>query len=352
VYDDYQIPKDGVGLIGMKNSLIEVVSISENLFTPKHGKIFQIKKKSMERHTQTYLDKYGIGIAYDTPIKELSLLVRFQLELLREVIRGREVIILKGLGKLLTEQELLIFTDLVKRFERKGIAFVYIGSFPDDFFRHTQKCSLFENGQILRTFFHQTPTETDVLPYLFDEKMDRQQMKPVFADQIQAPETFLSSHLKAGRCLTVVDRNGETSDQILSLLTDGNPLTYFVRKDEWGRTVYIPDDPIQKTLFPTCSYLFNLCFFTEMRMNRKLISRKLLNSIRAEFYDKIGEVMDASSLGQLDSVDLLTLIYFRAIVSRAKLVVIHQPFMNSDSELQDHIGKLILELKKDQNHYS
>ena len=84
-----------------------------------------------------------------------------------------------------------------------------------------------------------------------------------------------------------------------------------------------------KSLFFDYSYMENLTFLLDRKLGRSLVRRQILQFIQDEFRELAEDAVDAPDLWGLEMNALYSLVYFRILLFKPKVVFIMQPFAHA-----------------------
>jgi len=290
--------------------LVASMSIAENLFVlRKNAKMNLINFSLIHQETTRLLQQADISAKSTLSAGKLDTLQRLQVELLRAKLSGNKVVILKEIGTLLDGDEKTKLLYFIKDMAKSGMAFIYMDAYPESLFDACSRYLIYNSGHVPKVFYKGELTPKSMEPYS-DNRMLPMDICQIYWDEKkqQLPQ-LLKAFLEQGAYL-------------------------------------IPEDPIQNSLYLSQSYLFNLTFGLDKKIGKSIIPKRMLKSIQAEFAFAIGKKSKLDSIENLSKKELLSLVYYRALVLRPKEVVIYQPFIKMDMQLHSHMLELIHLLKE------
>jgi len=354
--------RNRTSIVDRRIRLVQGVSVTENLFIFRENfKSFYLNHGLLEKEATKLLKAYDIPISAQVNTKNLTTLQRLQIELLKELLSGRKLLILRDFGDLLSHSDLMTLSMLIKKMASEGVAFLYVGSYPDDFFHHCHHMAVYDEGKIQKIFYANEMNETalNLLPYqksTFIHKSSPTECEPAILELnfYQNQQAILSSiKISKGECLTILDRDQLSATSLLNQLTkkrNRDLNTYwtvdFLQNKAESNLFFIPENAIQTALFHDCSYMFNFCFLLDIKLKKSVFSSRMLGSIKKEFKDEIGHRGKLTNIKNLDKYELLNLVYYRVLLLCPTVVFIFQPFVQIDMELQIHTLTLIEKLKQ------
>jgi len=337
--------------------LVQGVSVAENLFVFRESfNSFFIKHKLLQKEAKKILDEYEIPLLATTNTKQLSQLERIQIELLKEMMAGIKLIILRDLGKLLSYPDLNQLIPFIKRLANEGMSFLYVDSYPDDVFSHCRRLAIYTGGMIQKILYSEQINKENLLPY-WKANIINSPAKPHDKNPIlklsysnKGEEQLFTAVVSSGECLSILDRNQRFTPSLFKLINNQEDIEEwsieFLSEKKNYSLFFIPEHSTQKSLFHECSYMFNLCFLLDTKVQKNVLPAKIIRSIRKEFKREIGSNYKLSSISHLDKYELLNLVYYRVLLMRPDIVFIFQPFIDLDMDLQNHTLGLINQLKQ------
>ncbi|MCR1898460.1 ATP-binding cassette domain-containing protein [Irregularibacter muris] len=366
-YEHSNMSNNKVYFINKQTKLIEDLKVIDNIYVLNHRfHGYFINEKKLKAKTDALLRHLNIHIQTKQFISELTLFEKTVIELIKAVTNGAQLIILDELSNFLSIEELVDFQKLMIYYAQKGISFLYMANHHEEAFKICDRVCIFENGRILKVIDKKDFSDEALDPYIipFDhsaglnepnENMGNFEFKNFSTENLKD----ISFSVRRGECITLLDINNKGIQDIAEILSGrieplgGNILLDY--EDIDGRTplsllskgiIFIPENPVQKTLFYEMSYLENLTFLIDRKLNKSIINKKILKNIQQEYRNIIGKEIEAKDLNSLNKKALYNLVYFRIQLFNPKVVFIMQPFSNADMYLRGRIIELINQLKK------
>ena len=143
-----------ISLIDGNISLVEGMSVAMNLYAfrpAKHDEI--LRERQMQEMVRPYLDdlapeRFGITINPDEPAERLSPLQSVVVEILRAYMLGHRLIILREIGAVLSEEQVLALSGVLRHYAQRGCAFLYISMHMEEIRQICTKAAVFTNGSV------------------------------------------------------------------------------------------------------------------------------------------------------------------------------------------------------------
>jgi ribose transport system ATP-binding protein len=361
-YEHSSMTRNRVYLIDKETNLIQDLKVADNICVLNHTfSDYIIHEKKLQRVAAGLFQQLGIELDTDQYVSELSLLEKTIVELVRAVLNGAQLIILNELSNFLSIEELAFFQRLLRYYTQKGISFLYIANHHEEAFQICHRVMLFEKGKIIKIIAEKDFSDEILQPYILS--FGRHQVTNGQHNQtgvLKCQDLWtenlkgLSFSAKKGECITILDMNNRGIQDIAAIING-------FRQPESGRIVvggkeislapgrnlfldgvaYIPENPVQESLFFDISYLENLTFMLERKLKRSIIPRRVLWGIKEEYRSLVGDEIEAEDLWGLEMRSLYNLVYLRLLFYKPKVVFIMQPFSHADMYLRRRIIELI-----------
>jgi ribose transport system ATP-binding protein len=366
-YEHSSLTNNSVYAIDKETKLIEDLKVIDNINVLNHNfHDFVIKEKELKVKTDELLKQLEIKIDTSEYVSKLSLFEKTVIELIKAIINGAKLIILNELASFLSIEELSDFQKLMEHYKRQGISFLYIANHHEEAFKICDRACLLENGRIVKVIHKKDFSDEILIPYIITfnnstELNEAGRSSGIFKFRGFVTENLkdISFSVKRRECITILDINNKGIQDIVEILMGFNQPTQgevFLdhRKIEpinpenllRNKVVFIPENPINKSLFYDMSYLENLTFLMDRKLNKSIINKKILKSIKEEYRSLAGNHVDAGDLAGLDTKSLYDLIYFKVHIFSPKVVFVMQPFADADMYLRGRIIELINKLKQ------
>ena len=171
----------------------------------------------------------------------------------------------------------------------------------------------------------------------------------------------ISFSVKKGECVTILDMNNRGIQEIAAIINGnlqpkrgkifvGEKAIALTKKRNLIKdgVAYIPENPVQESLFYNLSYIENLTFMVDRKLKQSIIPQRILKGIQEEFRSLVGAEIEAEDLWGLEMKSLYNLVYLRFLLYKPKVVFIMQPFSHADMYLRGRIIDLIKILKEEE----
>jgi rhamnose transport system ATP-binding protein len=141
----------GIVAVHQETVMFDELSAAENMFIGRQpmkgwGPLAVIDWSRMNRDAQAVLDQVGAGFAATTPVKQLSLAQRHQIEIARALSQRAKVVILDEPTAALSQAEIRDFYGLVRGLKAQGVAVLFITHKFDEIFAVADRYVVLRDG--------------------------------------------------------------------------------------------------------------------------------------------------------------------------------------------------------------
>ncbi len=142
----------GIAVITQEFALIDELSVAENIFLgrlPTRG--LRIDWLETHRRAATLLRDFGLTIAPETRVRELGIGQKQLVEIVRAMDKRSRVLVLDEPTAALTEQEVTVLLDHLRRLRAQGTACIYISHKLDEVFAIADRITVLRDGATVAT---------------------------------------------------------------------------------------------------------------------------------------------------------------------------------------------------------
>lgn len=366
-YEHSSMTNNKVYLIDKDTKLVENLKVTDNINVLNHNfSDYIINENKLIKQTDELLKQMEIKIETHQYVSELTLFEKTAIELIKAVINGAELVILNELSSFLSIEELFDFQKLIVYYTKREISFLYMANHYEEAFRICDRVCLLENGRIVKVIDKKDFSDEVLKPYIISFSNPAELNEPSKNSGMFEFRNFVTENLrgisfavKRSECITILDINNKGIQDIVEIFTGvSQPISGDILIDDHSispmnadnllqnKVVFIPENPVSKTLFYNMSYLENLTFLIDRKLSKSIISNRILENITEEYIAFAGNDIYARDLSELDAKALYELVYFRIHIFSPKVVFIMQPFSDADMYLRARIIELINTLKQ------
>jgi len=347
----------GVSLISRDERLLDDMSVAENVFVMrKNFRKYVINAGVIRSQFERLAGEYGVDIDGGALVRDLTPLDRYIVRLLKAVIEGSFLIIVKDIGLSPNGPEIERFQKHITRFAELGVSFLYISGDMNELAAVCDRIGVAERGRIVSTVKRENFDKAVFRNYYFDPEQVRTVAetgtRKVFSFDAVLREGagYANFDVSEGECVLLWDRSDTMIEYMVRLLSgEERPAAGHIRLD--GRELHtyrgraplsiIRESPAQNGIFLDMSYLDNLCFKAGNRLTSLWRKKAVRQNIRSEYYPLAGSDIDALPPLALSQESLYNLAYLREHIFSPMLLVLVRPFLDTDIKLKMHILSLI-----------
>jgi len=160
----------GIAVITQEFALIDELSVAENIFlgrAPRRGPLgLRVDWLEMHRRAAVLLADFGLAIAPETPVHELGIGQKQLVEIVRAIDKKSRVLVLDEPTAALTEQEVAVLLDHLRRLREQGTACIYISHKLDEVFALADRITVLRDGASITTLATRETTIPAVIKHM------------------------------------------------------------------------------------------------------------------------------------------------------------------------------------------
>jgi ribose transport system ATP-binding protein len=142
----------GVVAVYQEVNLLMFRTVAENIFLGREPRRFGlIDWRRMNRDTRAILDRLGLDIRPDATLGQLNIALRQMVAIARGVSVGAKVVVLDEPTSSLTEHEVSILYDVIRRLKAEGTGIVYISHRFDELYTVCDTVTVLRDGKFVAT---------------------------------------------------------------------------------------------------------------------------------------------------------------------------------------------------------
>ncbi len=347
-----------IGLIQSESSLVEGLSVADNIFVLRPGvKTWLIRSSVLYKQLMPFLEQVGIYISAAAYVSELSPFEKVVVDVLKSVMAGCKLIVLREIRTSIGDEELRKIYNLLRYYTERGISFLCIDFHFEELRKICDRVAIMLNGSVIKTLKSDAamPEPFQMLTQDIGEDEQRQRARGARQCVFEAKNvtgTFIrnvSFTAASGECVVLQGENDQMLDELLRVIagsavpTSGELLLGNRRAAlKSNRDIAVIQElPTHTMLFNEMSYMDNLCFSLDHRLPEVWRSARLREGIRREYAAKLGEDVFGLRVDRLSEAQKYELIYTRIALQKPKVAFVVKPFRRADVELRLHIWELL-----------
>lgn len=356
-----------VYVIESMSHLVEGLSVVDNLFVLRKGfKKYFINERVLCEQAENFFLENGIRVNIRKRVTSLTTLERCLVELGKALLMGCRLIIIDNPGNFLSQYELSQFQEMLRLVRNNGTSVLYIGNHHQELFWIADRTSLFFDGRIIKVFERDEMTDEKISPYITDWFIPGRKGIPDSEDGVLHFHNVHTENLHGLRfvlhraeCLTILDMNNGIAGDILALVTGTeacrrgritleHELYTQERAADYLKAgiAVIPKNCEESLLFRERSYMENLTFLLDRKLQRSVIPQKIYRSIKNEYGALVGNYIEESLVANLPLEEQIALVYYRIQLLHPRVLICIQPLARGDMYVRLRILALLREIMK------
>ena len=146
--DEIDAQKAGIGIVFQERSLVENLSIAENIFVTRQPvtKMGLIDKREMNAQASILLEKVGFKIDPSISLARLTPVMKQLVEIAKALSLNPKILILDEPTATISEREVDILFSLIKQLKQRGISIIYISHRLQEISGICDKVSVLKDG--------------------------------------------------------------------------------------------------------------------------------------------------------------------------------------------------------------
>jgi D-xylose transport system ATP-binding protein len=157
----------GIAVITQEFALVDELSVAENIFLGRAPtRAFRIDWLEMNRRAAALLADFGLTLAPETPVRSLGIGQKQLIEIIRAMDKRSRVLVLDEPTAALTEQEVAVLIEHLRRLRAQGTACIYISHKLDEVFAIADRITVLRDGSSIATMDTKTATIPVVIKHM------------------------------------------------------------------------------------------------------------------------------------------------------------------------------------------
>jgi ribose transport system ATP-binding protein len=254
----------GIGIIYQELSVVENLSVAENIFLAKEplGRLGLIDRPRMHSGARDILKTIDLDLDPATRVSELSVGQQQMIEIAKAISDQSQVIIMDEPTASLSHHETRTLMEMIKRLREKGISIIYISHRLEEVFELADRITVLRDGSTVDTSPAQSVTRESLVRKMVDRELSELYAEPVShataepvlevrnltlrAKRLAAPRIRdISFTLHRGEVLGIAGLVGSGRTEIMEMIFGMRPCTGQIEVDGKPVSIRNPHDAIR-----------------------------------------------------------------------------------------------------------
>jgi D-xylose transport system ATP-binding protein len=162
----------GIAVITQELALVDELGIAENIFLgrpPRRG--LRVDWLEMQRQAAVLLADFGLALPPDLPVRRLGIGQKQLIEIVRAMDKKSRVLVLDEPSAALTEKEVAVLLDHLRRLRAQGTACIYISHKLDEVFALADRITVLRDGASITTLARARATIPLVIKHMVGREL-------------------------------------------------------------------------------------------------------------------------------------------------------------------------------------
>ncbi len=353
--------KNRVTVIGSDSSLVKGMDVVTNIFVLRPGfRQELIRHDLLTKQLMPFLTDIGVDIDPSASVEHLSAFERMVVEILRAVVAGHHLIVLREIGSVVSEGDLEQLHAIMRHYADRGFAFLYISPHYEEIRQVCTRMALMQGAAIQTQRAGRSLDQPISVMYYKDyydhvtqrirgrEWIDRREplleARDICGDYLK----HFSFSLFRGECLIIQNLDVAVHQEMTAILS-GDESGHDAGLELNGRHIrgfrsrevaYVREDPARTMIFENMTGLENICIALDSRIPSVWRRRKVRRAVRDEYLRLFGDDIVDKNVDELTQAERIRLVYCRILFQRPQVVFFSQPYKNADVKLRFQICSL------------
>lgn len=347
--------RNRICLIDSETSLVNGLDVLTNIFTLRAGFGKEVlDEKMLARQLQPFIDELGIPIDPFMPVEKLSAYKRVMVELLRAIVAGYHLIIIREISTVISEAELGKLFDIMRYYADKGFSFLYVTYHFEEIQQICTRVILMSEGSI-NLILDEKQIRKGISEELYIDYYNhvssrlRHRARDVAVTEDSKKEVLYVQDISGeylehfqfrvykGECLVIQSLDTRMYNEFLEILEDDNGLkrvNMLVNgkrvEDYCSRKItFMKEEASQTMLFEDMTVRDNICIGLDKKAPNIWLRKKIQKSVQEEYYRIFGEDIFNCYVNELTNEQRTRVIYMRVLLEKPEVVFMVQPFKHA-----------------------
>lgn len=350
--------KYGISIIHQELMMVPHLSIAENIFLgqEKTGRFGSLSLKKQEAEAQRMLDDFGLQLSAATLLGALTIAQQQMIEIVRAVSFGAKIIVMDEPTSSLSNKEVDILFDTVRKLKASKIGIIYISHRMSELDEIADRVTVMRDGKYIATvrvsettkeklvalmvgrelssYYTKTNTATDEVILKAENLCDGGMVKDVSFDLRKGEILGFAGLVGAGRTEAMQILFGLSKKKAGTIELYGKEVSFRTPQEAMQAGIgLVPEDRKKLGLFPDQSVRFNMTITVLERFIKNLRFKKSYEKqVTQEYIDK----METKAAGMEQVISGLSggnqqkVIIGRWLLATNKILILDEPTRGVD----------------------
>ena len=174
VHNPIDARKKGIAAIYQELSLIESLTVAENIFLgnePTFSPIGIYDRSTLYKRSREYLERFGIDIDYKQKIADLGMGQKRIIEIVKALALDAKILLLDEPTTGMSKAEIETLFQIIENLKKNNVTMIYISHYLDEVFRISNRTTVFRDGKNAGTFNTNKVTFDELVKCMIGKKM-------------------------------------------------------------------------------------------------------------------------------------------------------------------------------------
>jgi len=172
--------KKGIGAIYQELSLIESITVAENIFLgnePTYSPLGIYDRKKLYQNSQEYLKYFDIDINCKKKVSDLGMGQKRIVEIVKALALDAKILILDEPTTGMSQREIDTLFKILKSLREKNVTMIYISHYLEEVFRVCDRATVFRDGMNIETFDVASVSASQLIKAMIGRDVEKKEMR-------------------------------------------------------------------------------------------------------------------------------------------------------------------------------
>ena len=348
-------------MIHKHSSLIETLSVMENIFVIRKRRKHLVHKKLMKSQMQYWMKELNINISPSAKVMQLSKIERYIIEIVKAYIFGAAVILIDDLSFENKPSEYQELNHIIETLTKRGVSFIITSYQIKTLQLYSDRIYFLSNGLFVKSIHNEKRNQIDVERILLNNNASISKIKHTY---YQPAELLFSSedihteflkdftfHICKGEIVVIFDLFNDCNDELWNFLQkqcSNKNCDKFLHEEKSEFSVFakqrnsiFADFDMGNSILDYLSVSDNLCVGNYNRLSSLgLIKKRRIRYIEKDFSNWYGddELITRSHCTNLSEKEKTAIYLYRLRLQAGKII-----FCKNPEQIADYVTFQLIE---------